>query len=88
MIPIPNFVPSNNMGLQGLINDAYAAMPFSAMAGQSGPVAMVPGASAPADAMPGGVLGQQFGRRAAPGRTPMGGDLADSVVRQMLTSIR
>ena len=23
VVPIPNFVPSNNMGLQGLINDAY-----------------------------------------------------------------
>lgn len=27
VIPIPNFVPSTNMGLQGLINDAYAAIP-------------------------------------------------------------
>jgi general secretion pathway protein D len=26
VIPIPNFVPNNNMGLQGLINDAYAAI--------------------------------------------------------------
>ncbi len=30
VIPIPNFVPSTNMGLQGLINDAYAAIPGTA----------------------------------------------------------
>jgi general secretion pathway protein D len=28
VIPIPNFVPSNNIGLQGLINDAHAAMNY------------------------------------------------------------
>ena len=33
VVPIPNFVPSNNMGLQGLINDAYAAIPNRGMAG-------------------------------------------------------
>jgi len=27
VIPIPNFVPTSNMGLQGLINDAYEALP-------------------------------------------------------------
>ena len=28
VIPIPNFVPNNNIGLQGLINDAHAAMGY------------------------------------------------------------
>ncbi len=42
VIPIPNFVPSNNMGLQGLINDAYAALPNVQRSG-GGPIAYVPG---------------------------------------------
>ena len=42
VIPIPNFVPSNNMGLQGLINDAYAAM-GGAGVGVGGPMAVVAG---------------------------------------------
>ena len=41
VIPIPNFVPSNNIGLQGLINDAYAAMGAYGPGGIGGPVAMV-----------------------------------------------
>ncbi|MEO1495598.1 MAG: hypothetical protein AAFV43_00440 [Planctomycetota bacterium] len=36
VIPIPNFVPSNNIGLQGLINDALAAAPYGG-GGLSGP---------------------------------------------------
>ena len=42
VVPIPNFVPSNNMGLQGLINDAYEALP-NVRRGGSGPVTYVPG---------------------------------------------
>jgi general secretion pathway protein D len=42
VIPIPNFVPTNNMGLQGLINDAYSAMGGAGM-GLGGPIAMVNG---------------------------------------------
>jgi general secretion pathway protein D len=67
VIPIPNFVPSTNMGLQGLINDAYGAMGYSGQgSGMAGPLAMVngqlPGQS---DAMSDNqVLAQQFG---APG---------------------
>ena len=67
VIPIPNFMPSSNIGLQGLINDAYAALPQN-VRNQPGPVSMVPSAMpAPPDVdggMPGGVLPQQFG---APG---------------------
>jgi general secretion pathway protein D len=42
VVPIPNFVPTNNMGLQGLINDAYAAM-GGAGYGTPGPLAVVAG---------------------------------------------
>lgn len=43
--PIPNFVPSNNIGLQGLINDAHAALGHgSSGLGAPGPMAMVQGA--------------------------------------------
>lgn len=75
VIPIPNFVPSSNMGLQGLINDAYANLPFSNGSRQSGPVAMVPPApQGPGGMMPGGALAQQFGGQ-QPGQTsvPVGG---------------
>jgi general secretion pathway protein D len=74
VIPIPNFVPSSNMGLQGLINDAYANMPFSNGARPNGPVAMVPQAPA-GGAVPGSALAQQFVNNGAPGAssTPMGG---------------
>jgi general secretion pathway protein D len=73
VIPIPNFVPSSNMGLQGLINDAYANMPFSNGARPNGPVAMVPQAPA-GGAVPGNALAQQFINN-TPGQssTPMGG---------------
>jgi general secretion pathway protein D len=44
VIPIPNFVPTNNMGLQGLINDAYATMgAYGPGGGVSGPIAVVAG---------------------------------------------
>ena len=45
VIPIPNFVPTNNMGLQGLINDAYAAMGGVGV-GSPGPLAVVAGTEA------------------------------------------
>jgi general secretion pathway protein D len=74
VIPIPNFVPSSNMGLQGLINDAYANMPFSNGSRPNGPVAMVP-QSAGGGAVPGNAFAQQFINPNAPGAssTPMGG---------------
>ncbi len=39
--PIPNFVPNNNIGLQGLINDAHASLGYGASAGSPGPMAFV-----------------------------------------------
>ncbi|HMO85161.1 MAG TPA: hypothetical protein PKC18_09610, partial [Lacipirellulaceae bacterium] len=58
-------MPTNNMGLQGLINDAYAAM-GGARAGQSGPMSLVAGSQ------PGQFGGQMprnaLGQFAAPGQ--------------------
>lgn len=56
VIPIPNFVPSTNMGLQGLINDAYAATAMTGTLGTPGPMAGLVdnGGVAPA----GGALGR------------------------------
>ncbi|MCC6493027.1 MAG: general secretion pathway protein GspD [Pirellulales bacterium] len=74
VIPIPNFVPSNNMGLQGLINDAYASMgAYGPGAGAGGPVAVVAN-SRPGQrgvALPENVMGQQLGMGAKqPSSTP------------------
>jgi general secretion pathway protein D len=62
VIPIPNFVPSNNMGLQGLINDAYAATGSHGYAAP-GALAMVAGAEkgGAGGPMPASSMGQQFG---------------------------
>ena len=73
VIPIPNFVPSSDIGLQGLINDAYAALPQNVRNYGPAPVSYVPQAPgvAAADAMvPGGVLPQQFA-------APTGGSSVD-----------
>lgn len=63
VVPIPNFVPSSNIGLQGLINDAYAAIP-QGQRSYGGPMAVVPsgsvGPSGPGSLAP-GILPQQFG---------------------------
>lgn len=73
VVPIPNFVPSSNIGLQGLINDAYAAIPQSNRS-YGGPVAVVPagasGPSGPGSLAP-GILPQQFG-------SPSGAPMANS----------
>ena len=71
VVPIPNFVPSSDIGLQGLINDAYAAIPQSNRT-YGGPVAVVPTAAAGPAGVGGfgpGVLPQQFG-------SPAGGPAA------------
>ena len=41
VVPIPNFVPDNNMGLQGLINSAHAAMGYGAGSFGHGPMSFV-----------------------------------------------
>jgi general secretion pathway protein D len=62
VVPIPNFVPNNNIGLQGLINDAYAAM-GGAGVGTAGPLAVVAGTKPGQAAGPlnDKVMAQQFG---------------------------
>lgn len=62
VVPIPNFVPTSNMGLQGLINDAYEALP-NVSRGGSGPVSYVPGQLPMDDGVAGNpnVLQQPFG---------------------------
>jgi general secretion pathway protein D len=74
VIPIPNFVPTNNMGLQGLINDAYHAVNSYGTGGVGGPIAVAAGNKPGQVAGPTGnsVMAQQFG--AAPqtgGASPM-----------------
>ena len=76
VIPIPNFVPSSNVGLQGLINDAYAALPQNVRNYGPGPVSYLPQAGPAPRAeplrrsTPNGVLPQQFG-------APAGGSSVD-----------
>jgi len=73
VIPIPNFVPSTNMGLQGLINDAYAAIPNQGMAGGlpvPGPMAVASGGGRPDQVItPNGTtaLAQQMGASGSTG---------------------
>lgn len=59
VIPIPNFLPSNNIGLQGMINDALAVTGYGAGGiGAPGPIALVnngPGGAGNPD-----VLAQNF----------------------------
>lgn len=61
VIPIPNFVPSNNIGLQGLINDAHAMSNQSAL-GIPGPAVLVNDrAGQPRAGTNDNVLAQQIG---------------------------
>ena len=41
VVPIPNFVPDNNIGLQGLINSAHAAMGYGAGSFGHGPMSFI-----------------------------------------------
>ena len=65
VIPIPNFVPSNNIGLQGLINDAHAAMGYGQGLGMPGPTVLLGdnrrGPQRGAAGANNNVLAQQFG---------------------------
>lgn len=68
--PIPNFVPSNNIGLQGLINSAHAAMGYGAGRGfgAPGPISMVNNQPQQPGGAGGDVLAQQFsGPQVGPG---------------------
>lgn len=43
VVPIPNFVPTSNIGLQGLIEDAYRSMGYGPGGGAPGPMTLVNG---------------------------------------------
>src|SRR5690606_6406610 len=59
VIPIPNLVPDNSLGLTGLINDAHAAMGYGAGSfGAPGPMALVGGKRPGQGNTPEGVLAQ------------------------------
>jgi general secretion pathway protein D len=62
VIPIPNFVPSSNIGLQGLINEAHAASnPGQKALGLQAPAVLVNDRQQPQTGPNGQVLAQQFG---------------------------
>ncbi len=72
VIPIPNFVPNSDIGLQGLINEAHAASGHGQRGiGSSGPSVLVnqPGQQPTATAN-GNVLAQQFNAAPTAGLTP------------------
>ncbi|MGL4514440.1 MAG: hypothetical protein ACRCT8_15230 [Lacipirellulaceae bacterium] len=56
VIPIPNFVPSNNIGLQGLINDALTMTGYGGGIGAPGPISLANNAPRPGQAP--GVAGE------------------------------
>jgi general secretion pathway protein D len=75
VIPIPNFVPNNNIGLQGLINDAHATMGYGGGGiGMPGPTVLVNDRGPKgANSQNRDVLAQQFGAGA------MGGGSSGSI---------
>ncbi len=75
VIPIPNFVPNTNMGLQGLINDAYETVAGSRQngIGMSGPVSVVAGGQNGSQ-LEGNTFAQQVGTPGSGGSTsPLAG---------------
>ena len=71
VIPIPNFVPDNNIGLQGLINDALAVTGYGAGGiGAPGPIALANNASGPTAAANPDVLAQNFAPSGQVGNGP------------------
>ena len=71
VIPIPNFVPSNNIGLQGLINDALAVTGYGGGGlGAPGPVSFANNAPMPGAGGNPNALAQQFAPSGNIGATP------------------
>ncbi len=69
--PIPNFVPSSNMGLQGLINDSMAAAGQGKVGfGSTGPTVLVNDRHSKAAGANGNVLAQQFNAAAPTNGSP------------------
>ncbi|CAN0337502.1 unnamed protein product, partial [Ectocarpus sp. 4 AP-2014] len=71
VIPIPNFVPSNNIGLQGLINDALAVTGSGGGGiGAPGPIAFANNAPMPGAGGNPNALSQQFAPSGGIGAAP------------------
>ncbi|MEX0613182.1 MAG: hypothetical protein WD229_13765, partial [Pirellulales bacterium] len=72
VVPIPNFVPSSGIGLQGLINDAHAAAGYGQNGlGASGPTVLIGGQGEQKNAAANDrVLAQQFNAAPATGLSP------------------
>lgn len=71
VIPIPNFVPSNNIGLQGLINDALAMTGSGGGGiGAPGPMAFANGAPMPGANGNPNTMAQQFAPSGGIGAVP------------------
>lgn len=70
--PIPNFVPSNNIGLQGLINDSMAAASQGRVGGfaGTGPSVLVNDRRTKGGGANGDVLAQQFNAAPTNGMSP------------------
>lgn len=70
--PVPNFVPSNNIGLQGLINDSMAAASQGKVGGfaGNGPTVLVNDRRTKGGAANGDVLAQQFNAAPTNGMSP------------------
>jgi general secretion pathway protein D len=71
VIPIPNFVPSSGIGLQGLIHDAHAAAGYGQNGLGTGPAVLVGGRGGqpPAEASD-QILAQQFNSAPSAGMSP------------------
>jgi general secretion pathway protein D len=68
VIPIPNFVPSNNIGLQGLMNDAYSVMGYGNGVGMPGPAVLLSDRGKPKGAAGSeNLLAQHMGGGSSPG---------------------
>lgn len=79
VMPIPNFVPNGSVGLQGMINDAYAAMGYGGGGlGVPGPIALASGRGPRgADGMPNqAIMAQQMSGSPMPGGMPSSSPLS------------
>ena len=75
VVPIPNFVPSSSMGLTGLLEEAYQALPVGVGSHSGdGPVVVMSGnqPGAPGGAVGANIMPQQIGGGGGNTNIPMG----------------